>query len=68
VDENLKLYGNVLSIHDRADKLAMTPLLYFERSKGLGQFKKITLRLDVGHGLIYKPYREWLDPFLEWAK
>lgn len=68
VDEKLKLYGNVLSIHDRSDKLSMTPTLYFQRSEGLGKFKKIILDLDVGHGLIYQPYREWLDPMLDWLK
>lgn len=67
VDENLRLYGNVLSIHDRSDKLSITPALYFQRSEGLGEFKEIVLGLDVGHGLIYRPYREWLDPLLEWV-
>ena len=68
VDENLKLHGNVLSIHDRSDKLPMTPTLYFQRSEGLGRFEDIVLSLDVGHGLIYQPYREWVDPFLTWTK
>jgi hypothetical protein len=67
-DENLKLYGNVLSIHDRSDKLSITPQLYFQRSQGLGEFEEIVLSLDIGHGLIYKPYREWIDPILKWAK
>ena len=67
-DENLKLYGNVLSIHDLSDKLSITPALYFQRSEGLGNFKQITLDLGIGHGLVYKPYREWLDPILEWVK
>jgi hypothetical protein len=68
VDENLKLYGNVLSIHDRSDKLSITPQLYFQRSEGLGKFKEIILSLDIGHGVIYKPYREWIEPFYEWLK
>jgi hypothetical protein len=68
IDENLKLYGKILSIHDRSDKSSITPSLYFQRSKGLGQFKEIVLKLDVGHGLIYRPYREWIDPLLEWVK
>jgi hypothetical protein len=67
-DENLKLYGNVLSIHDRSDKLPITPALYFQRSDGLGKFKEIVLSLDVGHGLIYRPYREWLEPMLKLVK
>lgn len=68
VDDNLRLYGNVLSIHDRADKQSMTPALYFQRSEGLGKFSAIVLSLDIGHGLIYRPYREWIDPLLVWVK
>ena len=67
-DKNLKLHGNILSIHDRSDKLSITPGLYFQRSEGLGQFKEIVLSLDIGHGLIYRPYREWIDPFMAWLK
>jgi len=67
-DESLKLYGKILSIHDRSDKLSITPSLYFQRSEGLGQFKEIVLSLDIGHGLIYRPYREWIDPLLDWVK
>ncbi len=65
-DEDLKLYGNVLSIHDIADKLGITPQIYFERSQGLGSFKAIILNLGKGHGLLYQPFREWIDPILEW--
>ncbi len=67
-DKNLKLYGNVLSIHDRSDKLSITPNLYFQRSEGLGQFKETVVSLDIGHGLLYRPYREWIDPLLEWLQ
>lgn len=66
VDENLKLYGKVLSIHDRSDKLSITPDLYFQRSEGSGRFEKIIVGLDIGHGLIYRPYREWVEPMTEW--
>lgn len=67
-DENLKLYGNVLSIHDRSDKQSITPELYFQRSEGLGKFKAFVLNLDIGHGLIYRPYREWIDPLCAWVR
>lgn len=67
-DENLKLYGNVLSIHDRSDKLSITPTSYFQRSQGFGNFKEIVLNLDVGHGLIYKPFPEWVEPLLDHIK
>lgn len=68
VDKDLKLYGNVLSIHDQSDKQSITPSLYFQRSEGLGNFQAIALNLDLGHGLIYRPYREWIDPILQWDR
>ena len=68
VDQDLKLFGRVLSIHDRADKLSIVPGQYFERSQGLGQFKEIVLDLDLGHGVIYQPYQEWLVPLAERVK
>ncbi len=68
VDTDLKLHGRVLSIHDAADKLSIVPGLFFQRSQGLGQFEKIVLELDLGHGVIYKPYREWLEPLCGWVK
>jgi len=67
VDPELKLYGRALSIHDRSDKLAIVPEQFFERSQGLGQFKQLVLELDFGHGVIYQPYKEWLEPLLKWV-
>ena len=67
-DEDLVLYGNVLSIHDRADTQSITPEKYFQRSPGLHRAKAMVFSLDVGHGLIYKPYREWIEPLLEWVR
>jgi hypothetical protein len=67
-DAHLKLYGKVLSIHDKSDKLTQTPQLYFQRSTGLGTFKEIILDLGLGHGLIYQPHRQWLDPLFQWLK
>lgn len=68
VDENLTLHGKVLSIHDSSDTLSMKPDAYFERSSGQGTFEKVVLSEGLGHGVIYQPYREWLDPMLKWLK
>lgn len=68
VDVELKLHGRVLSIHDSADTLSIVPELYFQRSQGLGRFEKIVLELGLGHGLIYQPYPEWLEPLCRWVK
>lgn len=65
-DEELRLWGNVLSIHDSADTQSITPTLFFQRSAGQGRFREIVLDLGLGHGLIYQPRREWIDPMLQW--
>jgi len=67
VDPELQLHGRVLSIHDSADTLSIVPDKFFQRSQGLGRFEKIVLDLDLGHGVIYKPYPEWLEPLCQWV-
>jgi hypothetical protein len=67
-DPTLKLYGNILSIHDKADKLPITPKPFFERSRGLGAHEQIITTLNLGHGLLYQPYPEWVVPTVKWAK
>lgn len=66
-DESLMLYGNVLSIYDSSDKFSITPEKYFERSKELNDYKSITLEMNKGHGIIFKPYKEWIVPLVDWA-
>ncbi len=68
VDDELHLTGNVLSIHDRADKLEITPDLYFSRSNRIGRHEALVVEKGIGHGLVYKPYKEWLHPAIEWIK
>ena len=67
-DSGLKLYGDILSIHDRADTLPIVPEEFFKRSRGLGRHKSIVTKLDLGHGLLYRPLPEWLDPATSWLK
>jgi hypothetical protein len=68
VDENLSLFGNVLSIHDSSDTLSITPQPYFDRSSGQGSFRAIVVEMGLGHGLIYQPYKEWMEPLENWLK
>lgn len=64
------LYGNVLSIYDSKDKYASTCEEFFSISKdvGLNQFDEIVLEIGTGHGILYKPLDEWINPVVDWAK
>ncbi len=62
-------HGNVLAIYDPSDSLAGKNYQYWkERSTELQSFKEIELNLGYGHGFLYKPYSEWIEPSLDWIE
>jgi hypothetical protein len=65
---SLNLYGRVLSIYDASDEGLGTCESLFARSEGLNQRKEIKINLKLGHGFLYRPYKEWIEPAVEWAK
>lgn len=64
----LNLNGRVLSIYDASDEGAGTCEKLFARSAGLNGRNEVKLSLNLGHGFIYRPLREWVEPAVEWAK
>lgn len=64
----LNLYGRVLSIYDASDEGVGTCKSLFARSEGLNQRKEIEINLGLGHGFLYRPHKEWIEPAVEWAK
>lgn len=62
------LWGNILSIYDVKDVTgAGTCQRFFDNSTGVSRHKEIVLRLGLGHGVLYRPMREWVDPTVDWA-
>lgn len=61
-------YGNILSIYDEQDELAGTCQKFVEKSTGINKYKEIKLTVGTGHGVLYKPLKEWIEPVVEWAK
>ena len=64
------LWGNVLSIYDEKDDMAESCAKYFDlcKGKGLRKYKETELQIGTGHGILYKPLKEWIQPIVEWAK
>lgn len=62
-----RLRGRVLSIYDAADKLAPSCAATFAVAKQLQASREIVVTLGRGHGLLYRPYAEWLEPTAAWA-
>ncbi|MDJ0761557.1 MAG: hypothetical protein QNJ97_01100 [Myxococcota bacterium] len=64
--QQIELYGDILSIYDESDKMPSSPELFFS-SKGIGKSKSIVTQMGLGHGLLYKPYRVWMDEVIKWS-
>jgi len=65
---DIDFYGNILSIYDKNDELAGTCQIFFENSTGINKYKEIKLKVGTGHGILYKPLKEWIDPVVKWAR
>ena len=65
-ENKVDLHGRVLSIYD-ADDLGVSCTKYFKQSTGLKQSGEIETKLGIGHALLYKPFKEWVDPAVAWA-
>ncbi len=60
--------GNVLSIYESPDELAGSCAALASRcSAGVVRYKEVELNLGVGHGMVYRPFDEWVTPTLEWS-
>ncbi len=64
----IQLWGRVLYLYDRSDTIAGScrEYLTFLKSPGLRAFKEIETQLDLGHGLLFRPIKEWVVPALNW--
>jgi hypothetical protein len=66
--QNICIAGNLLSIYEMSDELAgPCETLAARCSTSVTRYNEIALKLDVGHGIVYKPYEEWVTPTLEWG-
>ena len=66
-NKNMQLWGEVLSIYDKADKIRIRPEAYREISPGISKWRSIITETNLGHGLIYKPHPEWVQEVLAWS-
>jgi hypothetical protein len=69
IQEQISLYGNVLSIYDSNDEFAGScrDLFAFSEGKGIGKYDEVVLNLGMGHGILYMPLDQWIIPVIQWA-
>jgi hypothetical protein len=67
--QQIYLYGNVLSIYDSSDEFAGScrDLFAFSEGKGITRHAEIVLNIGTGHGILHEPLDEWVTPAVEWS-
>jgi acetyl esterase/lipase len=63
-----RLTGEVLSIYEQSDQMGRSCRPVAARSPALRRFAEIRLRTGLGHGMVYRPIRAWVDPAAAWAR
>ena len=66
----MQVAGNILSIYDAADDTGCGSCRGFftaAQGKKLGRTKEIVLHMGLGHGILYRPFPEWVEPVVAWA-
>ncbi len=63
----IDLWGAILSVYDVNDDVAGTCSDFFKKSTGVSKKKEVVLKLGLGHGILYRPMKEWVDLVTEWA-
>lgn len=61
------LHGNILSIYDEKDDSVNSCQKFIDKSPDAAVFKEIVLKIGTGHGVVYTPLKEWVDPVVDWA-
>lgn len=60
--------GNILSIYDRSDPFGVSPIKRKENSTcEISHYGEVELDTKMGHGFLFKPLKDWLEPTMMWA-
>ncbi|MBJ2175868.1 alpha/beta hydrolase [Aureibaculum sp. A20] len=60
--------GNILTIYEKSDPFGVSALARKKTSTcTINHFKEIELNTKMGHGFLFKPLDEWIEPTIKWA-
>jgi len=63
---DIQLSGRILSIYDKNDDTFGSCDELFATGEGI-ESKEIVLTIGDGHGVFYRPRKEWIEPVVNWA-
>jgi hypothetical protein len=60
--------GNILTIYEKSDPFGVSAKVRVENSScDIKHFNEIELNTGLGHGFLFKPLKEWIEPTIKWA-
>lgn len=59
--------GYLFDIHERSDSIAGSCAEVFAASPGVTASRALELETGLGHGFLYAPLPEWVEPALDWT-
>lgn len=60
--------GNILTIYEKTDPFGTSAISRKEKSTcEIAHFKEIELNTGMGHGFLFKPSKEWIEPTIKWS-
>lgn len=60
--------GNILTIYEKSDPYGVSAVARKNTSScQIRNFKEVELNTGMGHGFIFKPLKEWIQPSIQWA-
>ena len=66
--EMFKVCGHILSIYEKSDALGSTCEALKKSGSCVTAYNEIELQMGIGHGFLYRPYKEWVIPAIAWAR
>lgn len=61
----ITICGNFFSVYESSDATGSIAKS-FEGNRCVKGFKEIKLNMGNGHGFLYQPYKEWMEPLVQW--
>lgn len=66
-NNNWKFHGQVLCFYDLSDSIAGSNYDYWKNKDNYTtKFEQIELKTHLGHGFLYKPLNDWIEPTRKW--
>lgn len=60
--------GNILTIYEITDPFGVSAIERKDNSTcKIEHFKEVELNTGMGHGFLFKPLNEWIEPTIKWA-